>query len=98
MNLLRVGTTTQVTTYDPATGVVATTQVTAADEMSDNLTSAWSRAMDVAGFALGGTAVAAAAGGPTTPAAVAGGLIGYVKSKLTEPDPSEEESPVTEDK
>lgn len=93
-NLIRVGATAQVTTYNPETMTVAISQVLAADSMSDNLTKAWSRLMDVAGYAILGAGVSAAAGGPTTPAAVAGGLVGYIKSKVTEEDEEpEEETP-----
>jgi len=92
-NLLRVGTTAQVTTYDPETGAIAISQVLAADEMSGNLGDAWSRLMEVAQYALAAAGISAAAGGPTTPAAVAGGLIGAVKQQLTEPDEPEPEEP-----
>ena len=100
-NLLRVGTTAQVTTYDPQTGAVAISQVLAADEMSGNLDSAWSRLMEVAQYALAAAGISAAAGGPTTPAAVAGGLIGVMKQQITkieepeseEPDPGPDEDP-----
>lgn len=82
-NLVRVDQAAQVTTLDPNKGV-AISQVVAADEMSENLTEAWGRLMEVAGYALGGAAVSAAAGGPTTPAAIAGALLGYTVQKLRE--------------
>jgi hypothetical protein len=97
-NLLRVATVSQVATYDPETQMVAITQVGADDAMSGNLMNAWSRLMDVAGYALAGAGISAAAGGPTTPAAIGGALIGYAKSKLMEPDPeSEPPAPEPED-
>jgi len=91
-NLLRVGTTAQVTTYDPQTGAIAISQVLAADEMSGNLEGAWSRLMEVAQYALAAAGISAAAGGPTTPAAIAGGLIGVMKQQITEPEEPEPES------
>ena len=87
-NLLRVSQVSQVSTLDPQTGEVALSQVAVDDEMSENLTIAWTKLMEVAGYALGGAAISAAAGGPTTPAAVAGGLIALTKQALTEkPEP-----------
>ena len=92
-NLLRVSQVSQVSTLDPQTGEVALSQVAVDDEMSENLTASWSRLMEVAGYALGGAAISAAAGGPTTPAAVAGGLIAVTKQALTE-QPKPEPVPV----
>ena len=92
-NLLRVGTTAQIATYDPKTKNIALTQVLAADEMSGNLGSAWSRLMKVAQYALAAAGISAVAGGPTTPAAIAGGLIGVMKQQITEPEEPEPEEP-----
>jgi hypothetical protein len=90
-NLLRVGTTAQIATYDPKTKSIALTQVLAADKMSGNLGDAWSRLMEVAQYALAAAGISAAAGGPTTPAAVAGGLIGMLKQQLTDDEQSEQD-------
>ena len=91
-NLLRVQQSSQVVTYDPQTEILSIAQVLVADAMSPEMLAAWSKLMEVAAFALTGTVIASTAGLPTTPAALAGGIVGYAKQRLTEPE--EEQVPV----
>lgn len=96
-NGLRISQSSQTATYNTETKMLVLSQVSVVEKVSEDGRKMWAKLMEVAGYALGATVVASTAGLPTTPMAVAGGVIALTKQSLADPDPIPEPLPPDDD-